>query len=248
MSYILGGWLLACSCLLLAAAPPGMWVLICLLTLVIVGLTNSEHGQSSGPWLTRSSQFNARKRFAPLFAADECLYCEGQRRLSDDTTTAAAAAVAGVSRLRSKAHRCLCSQPNVTVSTAAGAAQSVAAYSRAGLVSANTLEGIVMSSKLNQDRALVHHSFMSDTQQTLLGVLDGHGDQGECVAEYAMLELPARLQQHPQVYSSPATAMREVVLQVNEALLEHSQVSHSALQLLVRIHSAVTHSELFGLV
>lgn len=76
--------------------------------------------------------------------------------------------------------------------------------------------------KINQDRAVALYPFMGDKRCALLGVYDGHGRQGEGVSQFVKDTLPGLIEQHDQVASKPAVALREMYVACDEELAASS--------------------------
>jgi serine/threonine protein phosphatase PrpC len=77
------------------------------------------------------------------------------------------------------------------------------------------------SAKINQDRGCVCFPFGSDSAtktMTLMCVFDGHGAQGDKVSHYVMNEVQKKLEDHPTLESNPEKAMKDVFVDVDNAL------------------------------
>ena len=69
--------------------------------------------------------------------------------------------------------------------------------------------------KTNQDRGCIAYPFMGNPKSVLCCVFDGHGEHGDQISNFAMLELPHRLALHPQITKDPATALKETFVAVD---------------------------------
>mmetsp|Transcript_27353 Transcript_27353/g.76762 ORF Transcript_27353/g.76762 Transcript_27353/m.76762 type:complete len:347 (-) Transcript_27353:774-1814(-) len=77
------------------------------------------------------------------------------------------------------------------------------------------------SAKINQDRGCICYPFgASDSEMTqaLFCVFDGHGACGDKVSHYAMNNIQEKLENHPQLMSDPASALKDVFLSVDSQL------------------------------
>lgn len=54
--------------------------------------------------------------------------------------------------------------------------------------------------KINQDRGAIAHPYGNDKYTALFSVFDGHGEFGDHVAEYAMIQTLSKLKNHPGMY------------------------------------------------
>ena len=72
--------------------------------------------------------------------------------------------------------------------------------------------------KTNQDRGCVVYPFNSSTSDALFLVLDGHGDQGDRVAEFAMRQIVLTMETHPCIKTNPILALHESFVTTNKAL------------------------------
>ena len=73
--------------------------------------------------------------------------------------------------------------------------------------------------KVNQDRGCVCFPLGDGAlRQALFCVFDGHGPAGHDVSSYAATSLPAALHAHADLNADPARALREVIMQTDEAL------------------------------
>ena len=54
--------------------------------------------------------------------------------------------------------------------------------------------------KINQDRGAIAHPYGNDKNTALFSVFDGHGEFGDHVAEYAMIQTLSKLKNHPGMY------------------------------------------------
>ena len=50
-------------------------------------------------------------------------------------------------------------------------------------------------------------------------MLDGHGAEGDRVAEFAMRQIVVTMEKHPQLQNDPVTAMKESFVTTNTALM-----------------------------
>ncbi len=78
------------------------------------------------------------------------------------------------------------------------------------------LEGV--AAKINQDRGCVVFPFANNENQVLFAVLDGHGEYGDLISNYTMMELKTQLEVHPDLKNSPSKALKETFLSVNDSL------------------------------
>jgi serine/threonine protein phosphatase PrpC len=69
--------------------------------------------------------------------------------------------------------------------------------------------------KTNQDRGCVVFPFMGDAKSVLCCVFDGHGEHGDAISNFSMLELPQRLTKHPKIITDPAQALKETFVEVD---------------------------------
>jgi serine/threonine protein phosphatase PrpC len=73
--------------------------------------------------------------------------------------------------------------------------------------------------KTNQDRGCVVYPFAGSSTSALLMVLDGHGDQGDRVAEFVMRQIVLSVETHPELKTNPMTALSESFVATNKALV-----------------------------
>ena len=78
-------------------------------------------------------------------------------------------------------------------------------YVTAGLkldnvVDAHLIEHPPVVRKINQDRGAIAHPYANDRKTALFAAYDGHGLQGDDVAEFAMVQTLTRLKKHPGTY------------------------------------------------
>jgi serine/threonine protein phosphatase PrpC len=73
--------------------------------------------------------------------------------------------------------------------------------------------------KINQDRGCVCHPLLDDNTETLLLVLDGHGEQGDRVSEFAMREIVKVLKENDNRQSDPPAALMNAFLKAHGALM-----------------------------
>lgn len=95
------------------------------------------------------------------------------------------------------------------------------------LFSSNVEPQIVtlITQKINQDRGIVVQNFArGDKQTALFGVFDGHGRRGECVADFAMHEIPNRLRNHPKYQSNLHQAFVETYLSVDADIKQRAEI------------------------
>eukprot|EP00953_Heterococcus_sp_UTEX-ZZ885_P033833 17579-Heterococcus_DN1.PRE.2 len=59
---------------------------------------------------------------------------------------------------------------------------------------------------------------MGSATAALLCVFDGHGEHGDKVSNFAMLEMSTRLALHPSIITDPAKALKECFVAINSAL------------------------------
>ena len=92
--------------------------------------------------------------------------------------------------------------------------------------------------KINQDRGMVIYPYtngedqkISNKRTALFGTYDGHGEQGEYLAEYTMNALSEKLKKHPSYWngSSIADAFHDTFLEIDDELkaIELLKPSHS---------------------
>jgi len=73
--------------------------------------------------------------------------------------------------------------------------------------------------KINQDRGCVVYPFRSSVDEALFLVLDGHGEQGDRIAEFVMRQIVITLEKHPKLKSNPEDALVETFMKTNTALM-----------------------------
>lgn len=78
-------------------------------------------------------------------------------------------------------------------------------------------EGI--SQKINQDRGCVVYPYHRSNEEALFMVLDGHGPQGDLVAEFVMRQIVVSLEKDPELQTNPSSALKTAYLTTNTALL-----------------------------
>lgn len=83
--------------------------------------------------------------------------------------------------------------------------------------SENSIDGI--QQKINQDRGCVVYPFNAKQTDSLFIVLDGHGEQGDRVAEFTMRQIVISLEKHPKLISDPISALKESFVTTNTALM-----------------------------
>jgi len=92
--------------------------------------------------------------------------------------------------------------------------------------------------KINQDRAIAIWPFLNDKRCALLGVFDGHGKQGDGVSQFVKDNLPGLIEEHEQVHSKPAVALKESYVACDEELaastVEASVSGSTAVTVLVK--------------
>ena len=81
----------------------------------------------------------------------------------------------------------------------------------------DAIDGI--QQKINQDRGCVAYPFNSKPTEALFLVLDGHGAEGDRVAEFAMRQIVVTLEKHPQLAADPVKALEESFIHTNTALM-----------------------------
>ena len=81
----------------------------------------------------------------------------------------------------------------------------------------DSIDGI--QQKINQDRGCVAYPFNSKPTDALFLVLDGHGAEGDRVAEFAMRQIVVTLEKHPQLSADPIKALEESFIHTNTALM-----------------------------
>jgi serine/threonine protein phosphatase PrpC len=72
--------------------------------------------------------------------------------------------------------------------------------------------------KINQDRGCVVFPFHNSIEEMLFVVLDGHGEQGELVSEFAMQQIVVTLESHPSLTADPSAALIDTFVTTNRAL------------------------------
>ena len=88
--------------------------------------------------------------------------------------------------------------------------------------------------KINQDRGLVCYPFRGSSDRALICVFDGHGSQGEHIAEFCIHSVLERLQSSasgpPRSGLGPdaAASLREAIVAANEDLLSHPELGSIA--------------------
>ncbi|GMI13456.1 hypothetical protein TrLO_g4194 [Triparma laevis f. longispina] len=82
----------------------------------------------------------------------------------------------------------------------------------------------VVIAKINQDKGCVAYPYGLDRKQALFAALDGHGEMGEMVSGFAMHEIQARLENHPDFIPDVEKAFKEVFVEVDEALKEQKGI------------------------
>lgn len=78
--------------------------------------------------------------------------------------------------------------------------------------------------KTNQDRGCVVYPFASNKRAALFMVLDGHGDQGDRVAEFAMRQIVLSVEEHDALATDPITALKESFIATNKALVVTKEI------------------------
>ena len=73
--------------------------------------------------------------------------------------------------------------------------------------------------KINQDRGCVVYPFRNSMQEALFMVLDGHGHEGDQVAEFVMRQMVVSLEKHPSLSSHPEEALKDTFNKTNTALM-----------------------------
>lgn len=73
--------------------------------------------------------------------------------------------------------------------------------------------------KTNQDRGCVVYPFAGSDSSAFLMVLDGHGDQGDRVAEFAMRQICLSVETHPDLLTDPMRVLSESFVATNKALV-----------------------------
>lgn len=81
----------------------------------------------------------------------------------------------------------------------------------------DTEDGI--QQKINQDRGCVVYPFNARPTEALFMALDGHGQEGDRVAEFAMRQIVISLEKHPRLNTDPIVAMKEAFVTTNTALM-----------------------------
>lgn len=72
--------------------------------------------------------------------------------------------------------------------------------------------------KINQDRGAIAHPYGNDKNTALFSVFDGHGEFGDHVAEYAMIQTLSKLKNHPGFKTDLTAAFQEVFLEIDADL------------------------------
>ncbi len=75
-----------------------------------------------------------------------------------------------------------------------------------------------VTAKINQDRGCVVYPFGNHENQVLFAVLDGHGEYGDLVSNFCMMELKSQLEVHPDLDNNPGKALTETYIAVDETL------------------------------
>jgi len=119
--------------------------------------------------------------------------------------------------------------PRTTIfsSTEIGVRQERAAPFNADLMGTFSCHGIEPSDdtedgiqqKINQDRGCVVYPFNARPTDALFMTLDGHGQEGDRVAEFAMRQIVISLEKHPQLNTDPVSALKEAFVTTNTALM-----------------------------
>lgn len=63
------------------------------------------------------------------------------------------------------------------------------------------MEKVPVIRKINQDRGAIAHPYDNDWNKALFSVFDGHGQYGDQVAEFSMVQLLSKLKKHPGTHS-----------------------------------------------
>jgi serine/threonine protein phosphatase PrpC len=86
------------------------------------------------------------------------------------------------------------------------------------VVGSYSYHGLDGRAKINQDRGAVVYPFAGDPQQALFAVLDGHGERGEKVSEFAINELRDRLEKYPGLVGDEAAAFETAFISTDKRL------------------------------
>ena len=76
-----------------------------------------------------------------------------------------------------------------------------------------------VNDKINQDRGCVVCPYRGTRNESFFMVLDGHGQQGDRISEFAMRQIAISLETHPLLSTNPAAALTETFVNTNTALL-----------------------------
>jgi len=89
-------------------------------------------------------------------------------------------------------------------------------FSCHGIEPANNPSGV--HDKINQDRGCYVYPFNNSDDEILFMALDGHGQEGDKVSEFAMQQIAVILEAHPQLQSDPIAALIDTFETTNRAL------------------------------
>jgi len=78
-------------------------------------------------------------------------------------------------------------------------------------------DGVIQ--KINQDRACVVYPYNSSTREALFMVLDGHGEQGDKVSEFAMRQIVVSLEKDASLQVDPVGALSKAFVSTDAALV-----------------------------
>jgi len=89
-------------------------------------------------------------------------------------------------------------------------------FSCHGIEPANNPSGV--HDKINQDRGCYVYPFNNSEEECLFIVLDGHGQEGDKVSEFAMQQIVVTLETHPMLANNPGSALIDTFETTNRAL------------------------------
>ena len=73
----------------------------------------------------------------------------------------------------------------------------------------------VVVDKINQDRGCVVHPYGRSNRQALFAAYDGHGELGDLVSNFCMLQIQDRLEVHPLFEDQVEKAFKDVFIKVD---------------------------------
>jgi len=80
------------------------------------------------------------------------------------------------------------------------------------------MEKVPVIRKINQDRGAIAHPYDNDWNKALFSVFDGHGQYGDQVAEFSMVQLLSKLKKHPDFKTNVNGAFKKVFLDIDQDL------------------------------